>query len=55
MIFAANFIRWASHWLANQAQHPENALNVRTLGVKRQVQVAARVSAQVIRVQKAGC
>jgi hypothetical protein len=49
VIFAANFIRWASHWLAGQAQPAENALNVRKLGVKRQVQVAAHVSAQVIR------
>jgi hypothetical protein len=49
VIFAANFIRWASHWLADHAQPTENALNVRKLGVKRQVQVAAHVSAQVIR------
>jgi hypothetical protein len=49
VIFAANFIRWASHWLASQAQPSENALNVGKLGVKRQVQVAAHVSAQVIR------
>jgi len=48
VIFAANFIRWASHWLAGQAQPAENALNVCKLGVKRQVQVAAHVSAQVI-------
>jgi len=49
VIFAANFIRWASHWLASQAQSAENALNVGKLGVKHQVQVAAHVSAQVIR------
>jgi hypothetical protein len=49
VIFAANFIRWASHWLDSQAQHVENSLEVRKLGVKRQVQVAAHVSAQVIR------
>ena len=48
VLFAANFIRWASHWLQAQAQPAENALNVRKLGVKRQVQVAAHVSAQVI-------
>jgi len=47
--FAANFIRWASHWLADQAQPTQDALNVRKLGVKRQVHVAAHVSAQVIR------
>jgi hypothetical protein len=49
VIFAANFIRWASHWLADQALPAENALSVPMLGVKRQVQVAAHVSAQVIR------
>jgi hypothetical protein len=49
VIFAANFIRWASLWLADQAQPAENTLSVRKLGVKRQVQVAAHVSAQVIR------
>ena len=48
ILFAANFIRWASRWLENQAQPVENALNMHKLGVKRQVQVAAHVSAQVI-------
>lgn len=49
VIFAANFIRWASLWLTSQAQPEINALNVNRLGVKRQVQVAAHVSAEVIR------
>ena len=49
VIFAANFIRWASHWLTEQAQPVKHALDVRKLGIKRQVQVAAHVSAQVIR------
>jgi len=50
VIFAANIIiRWASYWLASQAQSAENALNVGKMGVKRQVQVAAHVLAQVIR------
>lgn len=49
VIFAANFIRWASHWLASQALPAENGLDVGKLGVKCQVQVAAHVSAQVIR------
>src|SRR6266700_2530021 len=49
VLFAANFIRWATHWLEAQAHPGENALNVRKLGVKRQVHVAAHVSAQVIR------
>jgi myosin heavy subunit len=48
VLFAANFIRWAAHWLEGQAQAVENALNVRKLGVKRQVHVAAHVSAQII-------
>jgi len=49
VIFAANFIRWASHWLANRTQPTQNALDLGKLGIKRQVQVAAHVSAQVIR------
>lgn len=49
IMFAANFIRWAAQWLAQQAQPTEHALNVSKLGVKRQVQVAAHVSAQVMR------
>jgi hypothetical protein len=48
ILFAANFIRWAAHWLENQAQPVEHALHVSKLGIKRQVQVAAHVSAQVI-------
>ena len=49
VVFAANFIRWASLWLVDQEPSAENTLNLRKLGVKRQVQVAAHVSAQVIR------
>ena len=49
VLFAANFIRWASHWLAEHSQPVANALDIRKLGVKRQVQVAAHVSALVIR------
>jgi len=48
VLFAANFIRWASHWLADQSLPAKNALDIRKLGVKRQVQVAAHISAQVI-------
>lgn len=48
VLFAANFIRWATHWLQEQAQPGENVLNVGKLGIKRQVRVAAHVSAQVI-------
>jgi hypothetical protein len=49
VLFAANFIRWALSWLTQQAQPVTHALNLRTLGIKRQVQVAAHVSALVIR------
>jgi len=49
VIFAANFIRWATHWLANLAPSTADTLDVSILGVKRQVKVAAHVSAQVIR------
>jgi hypothetical protein len=48
VLFAANFIRWASHWLAEQAKPEKNSLDVRKLGVKRLVLVAANVSAQMI-------
>lgn len=48
-LFAANFIRWATVWLTEQPQPQANALDIRKLGVKRQVQVGAHVSAQVIR------
>ena len=48
-LFAANFIRWATQWLTEQVQPQENALDLRKLGIKRQVQVGTHVSAQVIR------
>jgi hypothetical protein len=48
-LFAANFIRWVTHWLAEQPQPQENALDIRKMGIKRQVQVGAHVSAQVVR------
>jgi hypothetical protein len=49
VLFAANFIRWATHWLINQAEASPNRLDLSKMGVKRQVQVGAHVSAQVIR------
>jgi hypothetical protein len=49
VLFAANFIRWASHWVTSQAQIDENALDINRLGIKRQVKVAAHVSASVVR------
>ena len=48
VIFAANFIRWATHWLSNQAEPTANNLDVSKIGIKRQVQVGAHVSAQVV-------
>ena len=48
VIFAANFIRWATHWLSQQALPLENGLVVSTVNLKRQVQVGAHVSAEVI-------
>jgi len=47
-LFAANFIRWATPWLAGHADPQENTLDIRQIGVKRQVQVGAHVSAQVL-------
>lgn len=49
VLFAANFIRWATHWMTAQTQTEENALDVRRLAIKRQVKVAAHVSASVVR------
>jgi hypothetical protein len=49
VVFAANFIRWASHWLAEHALPVPNSLDVSTLSIKKQVHVAAHVSAQVSR------
>jgi hypothetical protein len=48
VLFAANFIRWATRWLVNQTQASPNRLDLSKMGVKRQVQVGAHVSAQVI-------
>jgi hypothetical protein len=48
VIFAANFIRWATHWLPNQADPSANNLDLPRIGVKRQVKVGAHVSAQLI-------
>lgn len=48
VIFAANFIRWATHWLVSQTEPSANILDLSKMGVKRQVKVGAHVSAQVI-------
>jgi len=47
-IFAANFIRWATVWIAHHAQPDPNQLQIGKMGIKRQVQVAAHTSARVI-------
>jgi len=47
-IFAANFIRWATVWIARTAQPEPTQLPIQTMGIKRQVQVAAHASANVI-------
>jgi len=48
VLFAANFIRWSTPWLAEHSLPAKNSLAVAKLGVKRQVHVAAHVSAQVV-------
>ncbi len=47
-IFAANFIRWATAWIAQHALPGENTLPLSKMGVKKQVQVVANTSATVI-------
>jgi len=46
-LFAANFIRRATHWLASLPRPDENALDVCRMGIKHQVQIGAHVSAQI--------
>ena len=46
--FAANFVRWAAHWLSTQCyQEPEQWLNPVATSVKALVQVAAHTPADV--------
>lgn len=47
-VFAANFIRWATHWIEQQVTPQENTLTLAHMGIKQQVQVAAHTSAHVI-------
>jgi len=47
VVFAANFIRWATHWLSGLPQPDEWALDVRQPGIKRQVHVGAHISAHI--------
>ncbi len=48
VLFAANFIRWATRWLSSQTEPVAESLQVSKMGVKRQVRVGAHVSAQVV-------
>jgi hypothetical protein len=48
VLFAANFIRWATQWVVQQAASDANSLDMSRMGIKRQVRVGAHVSAQVI-------
>ena len=48
MIFAANFIRWATSWLADQGEPVADSLDISKMGIKHQVKVGAHVSAQVV-------
>jgi len=47
-IFAANFIRWATIWIAQNTEQDEKTLPIQKMGIKKQVQVAANTSATVI-------
>jgi len=47
-LFAANFIWWATVWIAQHAQPEPDRLPIQAMGIKRQVQVAAHASANVI-------
>lgn len=48
VLFAANFIRWATGWLSQQAEPLAESLDVSSMGVKHQVRVGAHASAQVV-------
>jgi hypothetical protein len=48
VLFAAKFIRWASHCLVEKSQPGKKALNIHKLVIKRQVQVGTHLAAQVI-------
>ena len=47
VFFAANFIRWAIHWLSSLPQPGDQALDLGQLGIKRLVQVGTHVSAHI--------
>ena len=47
-IFAANFIRWATVWIAQHSKPEQDQLPIEKMAIKRQVQVAAHTSASII-------
>jgi hypothetical protein len=54
-VFAANFVRWAARWLAEQCLHiPAASPIMAEMSVKKQVRVGAHTSAEVIW-QEQGC
>ncbi len=48
VIFAANFIRWATHWLAEHTEPATDQLDLLQMGVKQQVREGAHAVARVI-------
>jgi len=53
-VFAANLVRWAAHWLAEQCPHVDEPFDANAISVKQLVQVGANTSAWVIW-QPQGC
>ena len=48
IIFAANYIRWANHWLMTQpATITEPELDISRLGIEHFVEIAAHLAASV--------
>jgi hypothetical protein len=47
-IFAENFIRWATTWIEQNTEQDELTLPVANMCIKKQVLVAANISAKVI-------
>jgi hypothetical protein len=52
--FAANLVRWAAHWLAEQCPHLDAPFDTKSINVKQLVQVGANTSAWVLW-QPQGC
>lgn len=54
-LFAANFIRWATVWIAQHAQPEPDRLPIQKMGIKRQVQVAAHLRQASFKIRKVCC